>query len=151
MNKISTSFIINGRAQEAAEFYTSLIKDSQVIDVAHAGDGTVAVVTFELAGQHFLALNSGPDDEFTMSASVYVNCDSQDEVDELWEKLTEGGEESICGWLVDRYGLSWQIIPSVLPTMLTDPDPQKASRVMSAMMGMNKINVAALEKAYAGG
>jgi len=149
MNKVATCFIINGQAQEAAEFYTSLLKDSQIIDVAHAGDGSVAMVTFELAGQQYLALNNGPEDSFNMSASVYVNCDTQDEVDELWEKLTDGGEESICGWAIDKFGLCWQIIPSSLPAMLTDPDPQKASRVMSAMMSMHKIDIATLEKAYA--
>lgn len=148
MNKIATHFVLNGKAQEAAEYYTSIFKNSQIQNVVESGDGSVLVVAFELEGQQFLALNAGPDYKLTEAISVYVNCETQDEVDDLWEKLTDGGEESICGWLKDRYGVSWQIVPTILPTLISDPDPEKSGRVMAAMTAMKKIDIRTLKEAY---
>jgi len=149
--KVSTHLVLNGQAQEAAEFYTSLFKNSGITNVAESGDGSVMGVSFELEGQQFIALNTGPDYQLTEAISLYVSCETQDEVDTLWEKLTaDGGEESICGWLKDRFGVSWQIIPTTLPALLTNPDPEKAGRVMNAMTSMSKIDIKTLEKAFAG-
>lgn len=115
------------------------------------GDGNVLTVTFSLAGQQYVALNGGPQFTFTEAVSLFVNCESQQEVDDLWQKLTaDGGEPSQCGWLKDRYGLSWQIIPTRLGELMGDPDPARAGRVMQAMLQMGKIDVAALERAYTG-
>ncbi|MFI7130296.1 VOC family protein [Nonomuraea sp. NPDC050153] len=150
MQKITTFLWFDGQAEEAAEFYISLFKDSRVLDVTPGPAGTAMVVTFELAGQRFIALNGGPEFKFTEAVSLYVDCDSQEEVDELWAKLTEGGEESQCGWLKDRYGLSWQIIPTRLQELLGDPDPERAQRAMKAMLGMRKIDVRGLEDAADG-
>ena len=141
----------NDQAEPAARFYTSLIANSRVLDVSRAGPkGPVMTVTFELGGQRFVALNGGPVYEPTPAFSIFVACRSQVEVDRLWGSLTRGGEESRCGWLVDRYGLSWQIIPNRLPELLSDPDPGRASRALAAMMTMQKIDVAALERAADG-
>ncbi|MET7332715.1 VOC family protein [Nonomuraea sp. NPDC005650] len=150
MQKITTFLWFDNQAEEAAEFYISLFKDSRVLDVTPGPAGTAMVVTFELAGQRFIALNGGPEFKFNEAVSLYVDCDSQEEVDELWAKLTEGGEESQCGWLKDRYGLSWQIIPTRLQELLGDPDPERAQRAMKAMLGMRKIDVRGLEEAAAG-
>ncbi|MFI7636794.1 VOC family protein [Nonomuraea sp. NPDC049400] len=156
MQKITTYLWFDNQAEEAAAFYTSLFKDSRILDVQRYGEGgpgpagTAMVVTFELAGQGFVALNGGPQFKFTEAISLYVDCDSQEEVDELWAKLTEGGEESQCGWLKDKYGLSWQIIPHRLQELLTDPDPGRAQRAMQAMLGMRKIDVQGLEAAADG-
>ncbi|MEV1169387.1 VOC family protein [Nonomuraea sp. NPDC049784] len=156
MQKITTYLWFDNQAEEAAAFYTSLFKDSRVLDVQRYGEGgpgpagTAMVVTFELAGQRFIALNGGPEFKFTEAISLYVDCDSQEEVDELWAKLTEGGEESQCGWLKDKYGLSWQIIPRQLQELLTDPDPARAQRAMKAMLGMQKIEVQGLVDAANG-
>ncbi|WP_113702889.1 VOC family protein [Nonomuraea lactucae] len=153
MQKITTYLWFNDQAEEAAEFYTSLFDDSRIISVQRYGDagpgpaGQAMMVTFELAGQRFLALNGGPQFTFTEAISLYVDCATQAEVDELWAKLTEGGEESHCGWLKDRWGLSWQIIPTVLPELLSSPDPAKAQQVMKAMLGMQKIDIRTLEEA----
>ncbi|HUR07530.1 MAG TPA: VOC family protein [Nonomuraea sp.] len=153
MQKITTYLWFDDQAEEAAEFYTSIFEDSRILDVNRYGDagpgpaGSAMMVTFELAGQRFLALNGGPHFTFTEAISLYVDCASQEEVDELWAKLTEGGQESQCGWLKDRWGLSWQIIPRALPELLGNPDPAKAQQVMKAMMGMRKIDISALEEA----
>ncbi|MEU7856075.1 VOC family protein [Nonomuraea sp. NPDC049141] len=153
MQKITTYLWFDNQAEEAAEFYTSIFEDSRILEVNRYGDagpgpaGTAMMVSFELAGQRFLALNGGPQFAFTEAISLYVDCASQEEVDELWAKLTEGGEESQCGWLKDRWGLSWQIIPKALPELLGNPDPAKAQQVMKAMMGMRKIDISALEAA----
>ncbi|MEU7835244.1 MULTISPECIES: VOC family protein [unclassified Nonomuraea] len=153
MQKITTFLWFDNQAEEAAAFYTSLFEDSRILEVQRYGDagpgpaGTAMTVSFELAGQRFVALNGGPEFTFTEAISLYVDCASQEEVDELWAKLTEGGEESQCGWLKDRWGLSWQIVPKVLPELLSNPDPAKAQRVMKAMLGMRKIDINALEEA----
>ena len=147
MQKITTFLTFNNQAEEAANFYTSLFKNSKIENVMRAGDAVMGV-SFQLAGQQFNALNGGPSFTFTEGISLFVNCETQAEVDELWEKLTEGGEESRCGWLKDKFGVSWQIIPSALGEMLGDKDPEKAGRVMQAMLKMNKIIIADLKQAY---
>lgn len=148
MGRIATHLCFDGQAEEAATFYTSIIEDSEIQEIASCSDGSVMVVTFELEGQQFIALNAGLRFTFTEATSVYVSCETQAEVDDLWAKLTEGGEEGPCGWLKDRYGVSWQIIPTALPTLLTDPDPEKASKVMTAMRDMKKIDIRGLREAY---
>jgi predicted 3-demethylubiquinone-9 3-methyltransferase (glyoxalase superfamily) len=157
MQKITTFLWFDTQAEEAATLYTSLFPNSRITDVSRYGDagpgapGSVMTVTFELDGQQFTALNGGPEFKFTEAISLSVDCASQEEVDELWDKLTaDGGEESQCGWLKDKYGLSWQIVPRRLPELLTDPDPARASRAMQAMFGMKKIDVKALEDAANG-
>lgn len=157
MQKIITYLWFDQQAEEAAEFYTSLFPDSEILEVNRYGDagpgpkGQAMMVKFQLAGQEYLALNGGPQFRFNEAISLFVNCDTQEEVDRLWEGLTaNGGEESMCGWLKDRYGLSWQIIPRALPRLLSDPDTGRAQRAMQAMLGMRKIDVAALERAADG-
>ncbi|MEV0203164.1 VOC family protein, partial [Nonomuraea sp. NPDC050691] len=157
MQKITTFLWFDDQAEEAAEFYTSLFAGSRVVDVVRHGDGgpapagTAMMVTFELAGQRFLALNGGPQFRFNEAISLYVDCESQEEVDDLWARLTAGGgEESHCGWLKDRYGLSWQIIPKRFAELMTQPDAAAARRVAIALRGMHKIDVAELEKAAIG-
>ncbi|PZG07796.1 VOC family protein [Nonomuraea aridisoli] len=148
MQKITTCLWFENQAEEAATFYTSLVPDSRVVEVQRRGEGEPAVsVTFELAGQRFLALNGRPEFPFTEAVSLHVDCETQEEVDELWARLTEGGEESRCGWLKDRWGMSWQIIPRRLSELLTHPDPATAQRAAQAMMGMQKIDIKALEQA----
>ena len=156
MQKIVPNLWFDTEAEEAAKFYTSLFKNSKITDISYFGEGgprpagMVLTVAFELDGQSFTALNGGPDFKFTEAISLLVNCESQEEVDDLWNKLLEGGEESQCGWLKDRYGLSWQIIPTVLGELLQDEDAEKAKRVMEAMLKMVKIDIAALQAAYDG-
>jgi len=157
MQKITTFLTFNDQAEEAANLYTSLFKNSKILSISHYGkgapvpEGTVMSVIFQLAGQQFHALNAGPYFQFSEGISLYVDCETQREVDELWEKLTaDGGEESMCGWLKDRFGVSWQIIPAALPKYLGDKDPTKAQRVMEAMLQMRKIDIAAVERAYNG-
>jgi predicted 3-demethylubiquinone-9 3-methyltransferase (glyoxalase superfamily) len=148
MQKITTFLTFNDQAEQAANFYTSLFKDSKIESVMRAGDAVMGV-SFQMAGQQYNALNGGPSFTFTEGISLFVNCETQAEVDELWEKLTsDGGEESRCGWLKDKFGVSWQIIPSVLGEMLGDKDPEKAGRVMQAMLKMNKIDIKGLKDAY---
>jgi predicted 3-demethylubiquinone-9 3-methyltransferase (glyoxalase superfamily) len=150
MQKITTFLTFNNQAEEAANFYTSLFENSKINDVMRAGDAVMGV-SFQLAGQQFNALNGGPSFTFAEGISLFVNCETQAEVDELWEKLTaDGGEESRCGWLKDKFGVSWQIIPSVLGELMGDKDPEKAQRVVQAMLKMNKIIIADLKKAYDG-
>jgi len=148
MQKITTFLTYNNQAEEAANFYTSLFRNSKIENVMRSGDAVMGV-SFQLDGQQFNALNGGPSFNFAEGISLFVNCETQAEVDELWEKLTsDGGEESRCGWLKDKFGVSWQIIPSVLGELLGDKDPEKAQRVMQAMLKMNKIIIADLQKAY---
>ncbi|MFI6387757.1 VOC family protein [Nonomuraea sp. NPDC050547] len=145
MQKITPYFWFNNQAEEAASHYVSIFKNSQVVDV------TPMIVTFELEGQRFLALNGGPQFTFNEAISLYVECETQEEVDELWGKLLEGGgSEGRCGWLKDKFGVSWQIIPKALPRLLSDPDPARAERAMQAMFAMAKIDVKGLEAAVAG-
>jgi predicted 3-demethylubiquinone-9 3-methyltransferase (glyoxalase superfamily) len=144
MSRIATFLWFHDQAREAAEFYTSLIENSRITDISHGPDGSVLAAAFELDGQRYVALNGGPHYTLTPAASIYVDCETQDQVDDLWAKLTDGGEESRCGWLIDRYGLSWQIIPTILPTLLSDPDPQRATRATTAMLAMSKIDIKSL-------
>lgn len=154
MQKITPYLWFDTEAEEAAEFYTTIFDDSRIVEVARYGpagpgpEGTAMNVVFELEGQEFIALNGGPHHRFNEAVSFYVECETQEEVDELWDRLTDGGEESMCGWLKDRYGLSWQIIPKALPELLGNPDPEKAACVMQAMLQMQKIDVSELELAY---
>ena len=157
MEKVTPFLWFDTQAEEAVEFYCSLLPDSKIEHVSYYGDeppgrkGQVMVVQFQLAGRPFLALNGGPDLKLTEAFSIYVNCEDQEEVDTLWEKLTaNGGEPGPCGWLKDRFGVSWQIIPTLLTEMLSDPDREKAARVTHAMLQMGKINIAELENAAAG-
>ncbi len=154
MQKITPFLWFDGEAEEAMNFYVSVFKNSKVVRVSRYGaagpgpKGTVMSATFQLDGQDFFALNGGPHFTFSPAISFFVNCETQQEVDELWEKLSEGGEKSKCGWLKDKYGLSWQIIPSVLGRLLQDKDVQKANRVMKAMLQMDKIDINRLQQAY---
>jgi predicted 3-demethylubiquinone-9 3-methyltransferase (glyoxalase superfamily) len=154
MQKITPFLWFDNQAEEAANFYTSIFKNSKVGNVARYGEagpgpeGSVMTVSFQLEGQEFTALNGGPAFKFTEAISFFVDCKSQEEVDELWEKLSAGGEEGPCGWLKDKFGLSWQIVPTVLIEMLNDPDPEKARRVTEAMLQMKKIDIPTLEQAY---
>ena len=156
MQKIVTSLWFDTEAEEAANFYCSKFKDSKILNVSHYGsagprpEGMVLAVDFQLAGQTFNALNGGPDFKFTEATSLLVHCESQDEVDQYWDALGDGGEPGPCGWIKDKYGLSWQIVPTALDEMLADPDPEKAQRVMKSMLQMGKIEVAELQRAYDG-
>ncbi len=149
MKKITPFLWFNGQAEEAMNFYVSIFKNSKVLSLS-GPKGAAFSVTFELDGQEFIALNGGPQFTFSPAVSFLVNCETQKEVDELWSKLSAGGEEQPCGWLKDKYGLSWQIIPSILGTLLRDKDPQKSGRVMKAMLQMKKIDIAGLKQAYEG-
>jgi predicted 3-demethylubiquinone-9 3-methyltransferase (glyoxalase superfamily) len=155
MQKITPFLWFDNQAEEAMNFYVSIFKNSKVVKVTRYGEagpgpkGTVMSATFQLEGQTFYALNGGPLFSFTPAISLFVNCETQQEVDELWEKLSAGGKKERCGWLKDKYGLSWQIIPTALGEMLGDKDPQKAGRVMQAMMQMDKIEIEVLKRAYA--
>jgi predicted 3-demethylubiquinone-9 3-methyltransferase (glyoxalase superfamily) len=153
MQKIKTFLWFDDKAEEAAKFYVSIFKNSKIGEVSRYPEGSpgpvgkVMTVDFELDGQELIALNGGPEFRFTEAISLFVNCETQAEVDELWEKLSEGGEKSQCGWLKDRYGLSWQIVPTALGRLMADKDPEKAKRVMQSMLQMSKIDIAALERA----
>ncbi len=155
MRKITPFLWFDNQAEEAMNFYVSIFKNSKVGRVTRYGEagpgpkGTVMSATFQLEGQDFFALNGGPLFSFTPAISFFVNCETQQEVDDLWEKLSAGGKKERCGWLKDKYGLSWQIIPTALGEMLGDKDPQKAGRVMQAMMQMGKIEIEGLQRAYA--
>ncbi len=154
MQKITPFLWFDDKAEEAMNFYVSIFKNSKVVSITRDGarglgpKSKVIAVTFQLDGQEFFALNGGPQFKFTEAISFFVNCETQKEVDELWEKLSKGGENSRCGWLKDKYGLSWQIVPSVLGKMLQDKNPKKANNVMQAMLKMGKINIKALQQAY---
>lgn len=145
MQKIVPFLWFDGNAEEAMNFYVSVFKNSKVLSVM-GPKGKAISTTFQLEGQEFYALNGGPQFKFTEAISLFVNCETQQEVDELWAKLTEGGEESQCGWLKDKYGLSWQIIPTILGKLLQDKDREKANRVMQAMLQMKKIDIAKLNQ-----
>ena len=146
--KITPFLWFDNQAEEAMNFYVSIFKNSKVESVSRGPDGKAFSVSFKLEDQDFMALNAGPEFKFTEAISFFVSCKTQEEVDELWAKLTEGGEESRCGWLKDKYGLSWQIIPTALGEMLGDKDPEKAGRAMQAMLKMNKIIIKDLKQAY---
>ena len=149
MQKITPFLWFDGKAEEAMNFYVSVFKNAKVGSVNRMGPGgPVMSVTFELDGQKFMGLNGGPMFKFTEAVSFFVNCETQEEIDEKWEKLSEGGQKSRCGWLKDKYGLSWQIIPPVLGQLLGDPDPAKSKRVMDAMLQMDKIDISKLKQAY---
>ncbi len=157
MQKITTFLWFDGKAEEAMNLYVSIFKNSKVVSVTRYGEagpgpkGTAMSAVFQLEGQQFYALNGGPQYKFTPAISLFVTCESQKEVDELWRKLLEGGREDQCGWLQDKFGLSWQIIPSILPKLLGDKDPKKAERVMRAMLQMRKIDINGLKKAASEG
>ncbi|HWC01640.1 MAG TPA: VOC family protein [Methylomirabilota bacterium] len=154
MQKITPCLWFDDQADKAARFYASVFRNSRIGKVSHYGEagprpkGTVLTVEFQLDGQDFLALNGGPEFKFTEAVSFIVSCETQEEVDRLWDKLSEGGEKVQCGWLKDKFGLSWQIVPTVLGKMLSDPDPVRADRVMQAMLGMKKLDIRGLEEAY---
>ena len=154
MQKITPFLWFDGNAEEAMNFYVSIFKNSKILRVVRYGDagpgpkGTVMVATFQLEGQEFQALNGGPQYKFTPAISLFVNCETQQEVDALWEQLLEGGREDQCGWLTDKFGLSWQIIPTLLPNLLSDKDPKKSQGVMKAMLQMRKIDSKKLQQAY---
>lgn len=156
MQKITPFLWFDDNAEDAMNFYVSIFKNSKVLsitryDEAGPGEkGTVMVGEFQLDGQEFTALNGGPHFKFTEAISFVVNCETQEEVDDFWEKLSEGGEKSRCGWLKDKYGLSWQVVPTVLTELLRDKDPEKANRVMRAMLQMDKIDIPTLKQAYEG-
>ncbi len=151
MQKISTCLWFDTQAEEAANFYVSLFDEAEVTDVQHlegtpSGDN-VALVFFRLAGKEFMAINGGPQFPFTEAVSIHVGCKDQAEVDRLWAALTDGGEEGQCGWLKDRYGLSWQVIPERMGELLSDPDPGRSQRAMQAMLAMQKIDLRVMEEA----
>lgn len=155
MQKITPFLWFDNQAEEAMEFYTSIFKASKVLNVNRNGkagpgpEGSVMTASFEINGQEFIALNGGPSHKFTEAVSFVIGCDTQEEVDYFWEKLTEnGGTPDDCGWVKDRFGLSWQVIPTILPQLMNDPDPEKANRVTQAMLQMDKINISELQKAY---
>ncbi len=158
MQKITPFLWFDDKAEEAVNFYVSIFKNSKIGTVTRYGEegskvsgrpkGTAMIVTFSLDGQELMALNGGPQFKFSEAISFLVNCETQEEVDELWEKLSEGGEEGRCGWLKDKYGLSWQIVPTVLGEMLQDKDAEKSERVMNAMLKMDKIEIKTLKQAY---
>jgi predicted 3-demethylubiquinone-9 3-methyltransferase (glyoxalase superfamily) len=154
MQKITPFLWFDNNAEEAVNFYVSIFKNSKIVNVARYGDagpgpkGTVMTVAFQLEGQEFVALNGGPLFKFNEAISFVVNCETQAEIDEFWEKLSENGEKSRCGWLKDKFGLSWQVVPTVLGEMLQNKDPKKSQRVMQAMLQMDKMNITALKQAY---
>jgi predicted 3-demethylubiquinone-9 3-methyltransferase (glyoxalase superfamily) len=154
MQKITPFLWFDGKAEEAMNFYVSIFKNSRVGSITRYGDagpgpkGTVMIATFQLEGQDFIALNGGPQYTFTPAISLFVDCKTQQEVDELWERLSEGGKTDRCGWLRDKYGLSWQIVPSALRELMGDKDPEKSKRVMMAMLQMTKIDIQGLKQAY---
>jgi predicted 3-demethylubiquinone-9 3-methyltransferase (glyoxalase superfamily) len=155
--KIVPFLWFDNNAEEAISFYTSIFKNSKILNVSRYGDagpgpkGTLMTATFQLNGQEFMALNGGPHFKFTEAISLFVKCENQEEVDEYWDKLVEGGAPQQCGWLKDKYGLSWQIIPNALGELLGDKDPAKSQRVMKAMLQMVKIDVKKLREAYDAG
>jgi predicted 3-demethylubiquinone-9 3-methyltransferase (glyoxalase superfamily) len=156
MPKITPFLWFDSNAEEAVEFYTSIFKNSKIVTLSRYGEGgpgpagSVMVASFQLNGQDFLALNGGPLFKFTEAISFVVECETQEEVDYFWDKLSEGGEPGPCGWLKDKFGLSWQIVPSIIPKLMQDPDTTKTGRVMHAVMQMTKIDIATLQRAYDG-
>jgi predicted 3-demethylubiquinone-9 3-methyltransferase (glyoxalase superfamily) len=159
MQKFTLCLWFDNNAEEAARFYTSVFKDSRITGITHYGkagaeasgkpEGTVMTVAFQLNGQDFLALNGGPVFTFSPAISVIANCETQKEIDELWERLIDGGEAIECGWLRDKYGVSWQSVPTVLNEMMSDEDPERSERVMKALVHMKKLDIETLKRAYA--
>jgi predicted 3-demethylubiquinone-9 3-methyltransferase (glyoxalase superfamily) len=147
MQKVTTFLWFDNNAEEAMNFYTSIFKNSKIESIMRSGEAVMSG-TFQLDGQQFMALNGGPHFKFNEAVSLFVNCETQQEVDEMWEKLSEGGEEGRCGWLKDKFGLSWQVVPTVLGEMLQDAE--KSKKVMNAVLQMNKLDIETLNKAYAG-
>jgi predicted 3-demethylubiquinone-9 3-methyltransferase (glyoxalase superfamily) len=160
MQTITPNLWFDNQAEEAARFYTSLFENSKILNTTHYGDagaevsrqpkGSVMTVTFQLDGQEFTAINGGPLFKFTEAISLAINCETQEEVDRFWEKLCEGGEPGPCGWLKDKFGLSWQVVPTAMDEMVNDPDPAKSERVMKAMLQMGKLDLNELRRAYEG-
>jgi len=156
MQKITPFLWFDNNAEEAMNLYTSVFKNSKIVSITRYGDagpgpkGTVMTGTIRIEGQEFFVLNGGPVFKFTPAISLFVNCESQQEIDGLWEKLSEGGKKDQCGWLTDKFGLSWQIVPSVLGNLLGGPDPVRSNRVMKAMLKMNKLDIQLLQQAYDG-
>lgn len=156
MQKITPFLWFDHQAEEAAHFYTSIFPNSRMGKIVRYGDegtgqeGTVMTVSFELFGQEFVALNGGPHFSFTPAVSFFVNCETQQEIDHYWEKLTEGGNEEMCGWLRDKYGVSWQIVPGILDELMNDPNADRAGRVRKALLQMVKLDIAGLKQAYEG-
>jgi predicted 3-demethylubiquinone-9 3-methyltransferase (glyoxalase superfamily) len=154
MQKIAPHLWFDNQAEEAVNFYVSVFKNSKILSTSHLEDSgpnrdeNVAVIIFELFGQEFMAINGGPVFQFNPAISFFVKCESQEEVDEYWNKLTEGGQIEMCGWLRDKYGVSWQIVPTILGELMADKDPVKAKRVMNAMLEMKKIEIDGLLRAY---
>ena len=154
MQKITTFLTFKDQAEEAVNFYTSIFQNSGINSISYYGEGApapagmVMSIAFRLDGQEFIALNGGPTFAFAQGISLFVNCETQPEIDEFWEKLSKGGKKGPCGWLTDKFGMSWQVAPGTLGTMLKDKDPEKAKQVMNAMMKMTKIEMDALEEAY---
>lgn len=154
MQKITPFLWFDGKAEEAAKFYTSIFKNSKIGSISRYGEegpgpkGAVMSATFQLDGQEFIALNGGPEFNFSPAISFFVNCETQEEVDEIWEKLCEGGKKSRCGWLQDKFGVSWQVIPNALGKLMSDTDREKSGRVMKAMQQMEKIDIRGLHDAY---
>lgn len=154
MQKITPFLWFDGNVEEAMNYYTSVFTNSKIVNVMRAGEGgpyakgSVISATFQLEGQEFIALNGGPQFHFTEAISFFVSCETQEEIDEKWDKLSAGGSKGQCGWLKDKFGLSWQVVPPVLGELLRDKDPVKAGKVMHAMMGMTKINIQQLKDAY---
>ena len=154
MQKITPFLWFDDKAEEAMNFYNSIFENSKIVNISRYGEagpgpkGTVMTATFQLDGQEFIALNGGPHFKFTEAISFVINCQTQEEVDHFWEKLSEGGEKSRCGWLKDKYGVSWQVVPTVLGEMLQDTDAEKSKRVMQAMLQMDKLDMKTLKQAY---
>jgi predicted 3-demethylubiquinone-9 3-methyltransferase (glyoxalase superfamily) len=153
MQKITPFLWFDGKAEEAANFYTSIFPNSKIVSMTRSGEagpgpkGSVMSATFELQGQEFIALNGGPMFKFSPAISFFVHCETQEEVDHFWEKLSEGGKKQRCGWLRDKFGVSWQVVPTVLGQLLQDKDAEKSKRVMNAMLQMDKLDIASLKRA----
>lgn len=154
MQRITTFLTFNDQAEEAVTFYTSVFENSRILSTTRYGEagpgpkGSLMSANFELAGQQFIALNGGPSFSFAQGISLFVNCETQEEVDRYWERLSEGGEKGPCGWLTDKFGVSWQVVPRILGELLNDEDPEKAKRVMNAMLQMSKLEIEGLRRAY---
>ena len=157
MQKITTFLTFDDQAEEAISFYTSIFENSRIVSSTRYGEsgpgpkGALLTATFELDGQQFMALNGGPSFRFEQGISLFVSCETQEEVDRYWETLSEGGEQGPCGWLTDKFGVSWQVVPRILGELLNDEDPEKARRVMNAMLQMSKIEIEGLRRAYEAG
>jgi predicted 3-demethylubiquinone-9 3-methyltransferase (glyoxalase superfamily) len=156
MQKITTFLTFDSQAEDAVNFYTSIFKGSKILSKSYYGEagpgpkGSLMTASFQLAGQQFMALNGGPSFKFSQGISLFVNCETQAEIDQLWEKLSEGGQKVACGWLTDKFGVSWQIVPSILGKLLNDKDAEKSKRVMNAMLQMKKLDIQKLKQAYEG-